>query len=488
MLSCSSEHQHFLRRYGPRIVLLTFFIFVVFRLLFWDYVAVDFGKRNLNACLQGHYKEEGVAIIMDSLKNSKLEKMGGTSQWFHLTESLLPSLYFAVGSVWKRKLGGLSPEVIYIIFREEGSVVDLGPFGRMLTSIILTGGLYSTIVFGHAKHVVLDHIDAQNNSIMWVDKFSTSFVADLKEQSTSDLFLQDVDRNGIPREVRSMCIHSLLHVQWLEPMNKHELLTSIENITSFQESFSRICNIPFSMPTPPAHSIKYTPVTYPSVHTTLPSDMLEGKEDHMFLRALRLPDIWTAYTKHHEAFFYPVPYAVSGAPKNILIYQRNLYRQILDEGSLLDKLSSSIKSTARWNVKSITHSNERSPCDLITEVHKSTVLITSHGFQSTLLLFQPLHSLLVELHPSAFYKPHVYGPIQASYRHFMNISRAYLSYESAPQSQLLDVMLSAMNAVGFGREYCVYSTLCRYVAKNQDVGVTDASIEKIGWYVNKYFP
>ncbi len=57
-----------------------------------------------------------------------------------------------------------------------------------------------------------------------------------------------------------------------------------------------------------------------------------------------------------------------------------------------------------WEFHTIIHDNERSPCELSHMLHDVDVLVTVHGFQSMLLLFLPLPSILFELFPSNYFK------------------------------------------------------------------------------------
>ena len=49
-------------------------------------------------------------------------------------------------------------------------------------------------------------------------------------------------------------------------------------------------------------------------------------------------------------------------------------------------------------------------------ISKADVLMSSHGFQSLLLLFQPSESLFVELFPYNYFIPTYFGDIQLSLR------------------------------------------------------------------------
>jgi hypothetical protein len=52
--------------------------------------------------------------------------------------------------------------------------------------------------------------------------------------------------------------------------------------------------------------------------------------------------------------------------------------------------------------------------------------MSSHGFQSLLLLFQPSESLFVELFPYNYYIPTYFGDIQLSLRFYLlNVNKEY---------------------------------------------------------------
>ncbi len=84
--------------------------------------------------------------------------------------------------------------------------------------------------------------------------------------------------------------------------------------------------------------------------------------------------------------------------KNVVVYQRNKSRKLLNVNHVLDQLKQKLGKN-NWTVTEMHHSNERDGCETLRAMSRATVLITSHGFQSILLLFQPSHSLLVEVHP-----------------------------------------------------------------------------------------
>jgi hypothetical protein len=94
-----------------------------------------------------------IAIAIDAL-DSRFRNLGGTRHWFHLLERLI---------VNTGKFSDLQQDIaimnadrqltIHIIFHEKSDVDNLGPFGRMLFTSLLTGRrLYATerVVFGYS--------------------------------------------------------------------------------------------------------------------------------------------------------------------------------------------------------------------------------------------------------------------------------------------------------------------------------------------------
>lgn len=75
--------------------------------------------------------------------------------------------------------------------------------------------------------------------------------------------------------------------------------------------------------------------------------------------------------------------------KRLVIYQRDRTRKILDVHELKEKIKS-ILGQAEWSTEVISHQEDQvSPCQLVQEFASVDVLVTSHGFQTLLLLFMP---------------------------------------------------------------------------------------------------
>ena len=94
-----------------------------------------------------------IAITIDAL-DSRFRNLGGTRHWFHLLERLIVNIgKFSDLQQDIAKMNADRQLTIHIIFNEKSDVDNLGPFGRMLLTSLLTGrGLYATerIVFGYS--------------------------------------------------------------------------------------------------------------------------------------------------------------------------------------------------------------------------------------------------------------------------------------------------------------------------------------------------
>jgi hypothetical protein len=94
-----------------------------------------------------------IAIAVDAL-DSRFHNLGGTRHWFHLFERLIVNI--GKFSDLQRDIAKMNADrqlTIHIIFNEKSDVDNLGPFGRMLFTSLLTGrGLYVTerIIFGYS--------------------------------------------------------------------------------------------------------------------------------------------------------------------------------------------------------------------------------------------------------------------------------------------------------------------------------------------------
>ena len=182
--------------------------------------------------------------------------------------------------------------------------------------------------------------------------------------------------------------------------------------------------------------------------------------------------------RNGSSFLQPVLPVHSASPRTLLIYQRDRSRRLLRAPELAERLRRRL-GPAGWEVLLLTHSPQRAPCDLVGILRRSVVLLTPHGFQSVLLLFQPLHSLLVELHPSLYFKPEVFGLLQAGVREHLGAQRSYLSSQSELRSWYMAVLSTLLSLFPLrDAGYCTGNALCRFLARLQQVEI-DARFEAL---------
>jgi len=156
----------------------------------------------------------------------------------------------------------------------------------------------------------------------------------------------------------------------------------------------------------------------------------------------------------------------------------------------------------RLNIESYsTVTSHHPPCHLIRAVKDATVLITPHGFQSILLLFQPLKSMLIEIMPFAYNKPEIYGFIQAGMRSLPGFGeyRSYMVHESHPTTVTSEVLhwlgLTGDTAEDAGRHHwfpwtqksCTKWALCRYLVRQQDLVVDESFLRRATDFIRNHY-
>ena len=126
-------------------------------------------------------------------------------------------------------------------------------------------------------------------------------------------------------------------------------------------------------------------------------------------------------------------------------------------------------------------------CEVINIVRTATVLVTPHGFQSVLLLFQPLSSVIVEIHPSYYLKQEVYGFVQAGLRQNFNVARSYLAEESVPTHWVMKLIFNFLQLCGYRSHECMHSKVCRNLSRRQDVQISKSFISRTVDFLSSHF-
>jgi hypothetical protein len=89
--------------------------------------------------------------------------------------------------------------------------------------------------------------------------------------------------------------------------------------------------------------------------------------------------------------------SLKGTAPQAVLYQR-------DAGRLLRNINSVAKRLVDMDVRIIQHDEGRSPCSLAQQIAQADVVITPHGFNTMVGLFQGPGTLLVEVYPYFYYK------------------------------------------------------------------------------------
>lgn len=151
----------------------------------------------------------------------------------------------------------------------------------------------------------------------------------------------------------------------------------------------------------------------------------------------------------------------------LVVYQRDLSRKLLQQDESITLLRSLLPNADDWHIQVLMHSSTRSPCSLAHILHNTDVLLTPHGFQSMLLLFLPLPSILFEIFPYKYYK-RGYGPFGHEY------GIVHAGVMSPPTTWHTELFLSYITT-----QYCMDSKFCRGYARNSDVMLTEHGMKKL---------
>lgn len=110
-----------------------------------------------------------------------------------------------------------------------------------------------------------------------------------------------------------------------------------------------------------------------------------------------------------------------------------------------------------WEVITVIHSDQRSPCELSHMLSNADVLLTPHGFQSMLLLFLPIPAVLLEIFPQPYQKE-VYRIISS------DLGIAYGQTKSAATMLGVRLLLQFISEQSWNQ-----NPVCRYISRLQDV-------------------
>lgn len=103
---------------------------------------------------------------------------------------------------------------------------------------------------------------------------------------------------------------------------------------------------------------------------------------------------------------------VEGKVLKMTVFERDSNRHFTDLALILGELDS--KLDEKWSISTVRHDEDMQPCELYHELHKTDVFLTTHGFQSTALVFLPEGSVIIEIFPFRYWKAS-YIPLAAQF-------------------------------------------------------------------------
>jgi hypothetical protein len=404
---------------------------------------------------------------MDSLFNTKLSYTGGTGHLFHLLEHILPLLNESQSNIWYRNRNNNAP--LYIVFQEKSSVENIQPLGRLFLSSILSGGFNNKygVIFGYSDQI----LNNSNNETIAYNFHQTNIIH--SNNSIGNDFIKFY-HDSSPINIK---LNVLLKNSWKPVNGRMKWFQYNSTFTKFRNSIYRSCNIPLDNDNNNKFDIKWHNSTnYYDDLTLISPWVLKKYQKGKHLLGLNTPSVKVNY-------------------KTITIYQRDNSRRFSDifkikallELKLNNDTTITSKDSNNWKVEIITHSDNTPPCELVSKISQSTILVTPHGFQSVMVLLQPLIAMLIEIQPFGYYKPQTYGTIQANLRHNLFLPRSYLTEESTPVSLLAKSVSLLRNYSVISDNTCINNIICKYFIRNQDVQISDKFLNRIIDFINHNF-
>lgn len=149
-------------------------------------------------------------------------------------------------------------------------------------------------------------------------------------------------------------------------------------------------------------------------------------------------------------------------PLKMLVYQRNANRKFENLPALLLQLKRALGPS--WIIESFHHSEDLQPCALRAALADSLVYLTTHGFQSTALMFLPHGSHLVEIFPYKYFK-----------RSYTTLATQFgllhhWTQNTAPTSWSRQVLRLVP------QEWCMSSNKCRSLARGDNVAMPQSQV------------
>lgn len=150
---------------------------------------------------------------------------------------------------------------------------------------------------------------------------------------------------------------------------------------------------------------------------------------------------------------------------HLLIFQRDLDRRFLGLGRIVDFLRHQLGSS--WRVSVIRYNDNVHPCTLAWTLKTADVLLTTHGFQSTGILFMRLGALIYEVFPYRYFKIG-YQELASEY----GVAHSWTEAQSPASLSRAVLRLTSTEA-------CMKSRKCRSFARKDDVRLSDSQLQEI---------
>lgn len=495
-------------------IVYTLYIIVLISIMPYQ-LLFDVGKflTDQKLCRFPAIEVENIVVLFEPVSDAAdFVKQGGVAHWLHLLERVLPNLQFA-----KNEIVDADVDEVIILFREKDTSTLLGDFGRLCIAAVFTGGVKSRVLFGYLK-------EKSTSSINYVNLYELK----RSQNSTFIPFFQELQ----PPQSHSLCAANIVHMKWSNMSKRNNWFNEkLEHIMQFREAVTNICGSKNSLTnndTDSEDSFRFRSINLTasctSFHRTSTSSTLTAQLNSKYMknetygatvfwndRLHNCSDDISSNGWHFNRKISkllkskamqrmqpsPIACGVPDRDKTVLIYQRDISRKFINidilesmlHGALIDAPSPwKDRKVSTWRIETMVHSNFQPACEIIERVQQATVMITPHGFQSILMLFQPLHSLLIEVHPFGYYKPEVYGLIQAGFRQNIHIGRSYLAEESEPEASVTGSLLQWMRRyAGVGQQECMHIWVCRYFSRLQNVAMSPAFIQRSALFISEHF-
>ena len=186
--SRSSSRHRCLRHYVSLIAVFLLFPLITFNIFYGRKGSVVRGPMKYDVC---DVELPALAITITSL-DSRFQSLGGMKHWFHLLERLIVNT--GKFSDLQQRIADMKADrrlTIYVVFNEKSDAENLGSFGRMLFTSLITGKelyLAEKIVFGYSTISYAVKGGVQYHPIE-AHMLHTTFIVDLTSQGETTSFM-----------------------------------------------------------------------------------------------------------------------------------------------------------------------------------------------------------------------------------------------------------------------------------------------------------